>query len=182
MNFIASKGQLRASFFRWALFCVPAVALLGFLGGQMGSVDSLWFRGLAKPDIYPPGAVFGIAWSILYIMIGLAAALVASAWGARGRGLALGLFVVHFALNVCWHGVFFAGENIMGGLYLLAAIIVTLLPVMAAYWRVRKLAALLLIPYLAWLCFASFLNYQIHVLNPDGGNSILLEPTQRFEI
>ena len=182
MNFIASSGQLRASFLRWALFCVPAVALFGFLGGQVGTVDSLWFLNLEKPALYPPGYLFGIAWTILYIMIGCAVALVASSWGARGRGLALAAFIVHFALNVSWHGVFFAGENLTGGLMLLAAIDVTLLIVIALFWRVRRSAALLLLPYLAWVLFATFLNYELIQLNPDGGVYVPPSETQRIEI
>ena len=54
MNFLASKKQLRASFLRWSLFCVPLIVLLGFLGGKMGSPDSLWFQSLNKPAILIP--------------------------------------------------------------------------------------------------------------------------------
>ncbi|MEP2736027.1 MAG: TspO/MBR family protein [Erythrobacter sp.] len=182
MNFIASSGQLRASFLRWSLFAVPAVMLLGFLGGQFGSPQSLWFLNLEKPGFYPPGSVFGIVWTVLYVMIGLAVALVASAWGARGRAIALIAFIIHFALNVSWHGVFFAGENISAGLILLLAIDATLLIVIALFWRVRRSAGLLLLPYLAWVLFATFLNYEIMQLNPDGGIYVPPSETQRIEI
>ena len=85
MNMLASRGQLRASFLRWALFTVPLCVLLGFLSGQLGSPDTAWFQSLVKPGIYPEPKWFGIVWTILYVMIGFALALVASAWGARGR-------------------------------------------------------------------------------------------------
>jgi tryptophan-rich sensory protein len=182
MNFIASSGQLRASFLRWALFCVPAVMLLGFLGGQVGTPQTYWFESLLKPAIYPEPWIFGAVWAVMYVLIGLSVALIASAWGARGRGLAIGLFIIHFALNISWTGVFFAGESIMNGLYLLIVIVVTLLIVMIAFWRVRKSAVLLLLPYLGWVCFATYLNYQFHLMNPNDGKTILQEPAQRYEI
>ncbi|MEL6541392.1 MAG: TspO/MBR family protein [Pseudomonadota bacterium] len=171
MNLLASRAQLRASFFRWALFCVPLIVLLGFLGGQMGTPNTVWFQSLTKPSIFPPPAAFGIVWSILYVMIGVAVALVVSAWGAYGRGLAVVLFVVHFVFNLAWTAVFFGMQNMQGGLMVLGGAVVTLLPVMWAFFRVRKIAAYLLIPYFAWVCFASALNYQFIVENPDGGAS-----------
>ena len=100
MNVIASRSQLRASLIRWALFTVPLAVLLGFIAGQAGSPNTLWFQSLVKPSIYPPPATFGIVWTILYVMIGFSLALVCSSWGARGRGLAIGLFVVHFLCNL----------------------------------------------------------------------------------
>ena len=92
MNFLASKKQLRASFLRWSLFTVPLIVLLGFMSGQLGSPNTAWFAGLEKPAIFPPPYLFGIVWTVLYIMIGLSVALVASAWGAAGRGVALIMF------------------------------------------------------------------------------------------
>lgn len=181
MNFLASKEQLRASLLRWSLFLVPLIFLLGFLGGQLGSPDTRWFASLVKPDIFPPPALFGIVWSVLYIMIGFSVAIVASSWGAYGRGLALGLFAFHFLFNLAWTAVFFGSQNIMGGLIVLIGAVVTLLPVIFTFWRVRALAAYLLIPYLIWLIFASVLNYQFLVENPEGG-AAPAEQTQRIEI
>ncbi len=172
MNMLASRGQLRASFIRWALFLVPLCVLLGFLSGMLGSPDTSWFQGLVKPGIYPEPKWFGIVWTILYIMIGLSVAMVASAWGARGRTAALWVFAVHFVLNLSWSYVFFGAQQITAALVLLVIIVASLLVVMALFWRVRKLAAVLLVPYLAWVCFATALNYQFLQLNPDadGGN------------
>lgn len=171
MNLLASRAQLRASFFRWALFCVPLIVLLGFIGGKMGSPATPWFQSLTKPSIFPPPAVFGIVWSILYVMIGVALAMVVSAWGAYGRARAVVLFAVHFVFNLAWTAVFFGMQNITGGLIVLACAVVTLVPVVWAFWRVRPLAAWLLAPYFAWACFASALNYQFLVENPDGGDT-----------
>ena len=182
MNVIASRGQLRASFIRWALFTVPLIVLLGFLAGQLGSPNTAWFQGLVKPDIFPEPKWFGIVWTILYIMIGLSVALVASAWGARGRTAALWVFAGHFALNIAWSPVFFAMQQIMAALVVLVLIVVTLLVVIALFWKVRRLAAVLLLPYLAWVCFATLLNYEFLRLNPDADGGSQGDAVERVRI
>ena len=166
MNMLASRGQLRASFIRWALFLVPLTVLLGFVAGQLGSADSAWFAALEKPSIFPEPKWFGIVWTVLYIMIGLALAMVAAAWGARGRSVALAAFAVHFALNLAWSPVFFAAHQITAALVVLVLVVLTLLVVIVLFWKVRRGAALLLLPYLAWVVFACLLNYEFLRLNP----------------
>lgn len=172
MNFLASKEQLRASFIRWSLFLVPLIVLLGFVAGRLGGgPETVWFQSLVKPEIFPPPAAFGIVWGILYVMIGFALALVVSAWGAFGRGLAIIVFALHFAGNLAWTPVFFGMQNMQGGLYVLIYTAITLLLVIAVFWRVRRLAALMLLPYLGWVLFATLLNYEFIAANPDGGNA-----------
>jgi tryptophan-rich sensory protein len=169
MNILASPAQLRASFLRWALFMVPLVMLIGFTAGQFGGPDTPWFAGLVKPAIFPPPFLFGIVWSVLFVLIGLAMALVASAWGAQGRGLALAAFAVHFLVTQSWTAVFFGMQDMFAGLMVLGFGIASLLIALALVLRVRRKAGLLLLPYLAWLCFAAALNYQFMTANPDGG-------------
>lgn len=168
MNFLASREQLRASLIRWSLVCVPLCVLLGFLMGRVsgsGPGDP-WFDALVKPAIYPPSATFGIVWSILYAMMGFAVALVGSAWGARGRGLAIAVFIVQFVVNLAWSPVFFGAHQITAGLMVIAALDVLVLVTMVLFWRIRKLAGLLLLPYLGWVLFATALNYEFLRLNP----------------
>ena len=182
MNFLASKAQLRASFIRWALFLVPLTVLLGFTAGSLGSPNTVWFQSLTKPAIFPPPMWFGIVWSALYVMIGLSLALVASAWGAYGRGFALVLFGLHFIGNLAWTPVFFGMQQMTWGLYVLIYAVVTLIAVIAVFWRVRRGAALLLLPYLAWASFATVLNYQFIAENPDGGDTEGEGAVERFEL
>ncbi len=167
MNMLASRGQLRASFIRWALFIVPLCVLLGFLSGQFGSAGSNWFAGLEKPAIFPEPKWFGIVWTVLYVMIGLAVAMVAAAWGARGRTAALAVFAGHFALNLAWSPIFFGAHRIAVALVVLVLVDLSLLAAIALFRKVRRGAALLLLPYLAWVLFATVLNYQFLRLNPD---------------
>jgi translocator protein len=169
MNVLASRAQLRASFLRWALFLVPLVLLVGFTAGQLGSPDSAWFAGLAKPAIYPPPVVFGIVWSALFVLIGFALAIVASAWGAPGRGLALGVFAVQFLITQSWTAVFFGMQDMTSALTVIGVAAVLLVVAIVLFWRVRRMAAVLLLPYLGWVCFAGALNYAFIEANPDGG-------------
>ena len=175
MNLIASRGQLRASFLRWALFLVPAIVLLGFLSGNVAGSGpgNPWFDALVKPSIYPPPALFGIVWTILYVMMGLAVVMVVVARGARGRTAALILFAIQFLLNLAWTPVFFAAHQITGALAVIAVLDLVLIATIVLFWRVRPLAGALLLPYLAWVLFATALNYQFLQLNPqaDGQNA-----------
>lgn len=174
MNFLASREQLRASLIRWSLVCIPACVLLGFLSGQIAhnGPGNTWFDALEKPAIYPPPALFGIVWTVLYAMMGFALALVGSAWGARGRGAAVVVFVLQFVVNLAWSPLFFGMKQITGALIVIAILDALVLLTLVLFWRIRKLAGALLLPYLAWILFATLLNYQFLVLNPaaDGAN------------
>lgn len=168
MQQIASTAQLRAVIARWSLFTVPLCLGLGFLSARAaGSVpDNPWFAVLEKPALYPPPLVFPVVWSILYVLMGVALALVASARGARGRWLAVAAFAVQLALNLAWSPVFFVGHRLTLALGIIVALIVVLTITIALVWRVRRMAAALLLPYLVWVCFASLLNLQFLQLNP----------------
>ncbi|MGE8140375.1 TspO/MBR family protein [Novosphingobium sp. NPDC080210] len=169
MTELASPGQLRASLLRWSLFLAPLLLLLGTLSGMMSGSggNNYWFAGLEKPAIYPPPATFGIVWTILYLLMGIALAMVVTARGAPGRGLAIAIFVVQFLLNLAWSPVFFGMQLLVPGFYLLLAIDVAVLLTVVLFYRVRPLAAWLLVPYLAWVLFAAVLNWQFVQANPE---------------
>jgi benzodiazapine receptor len=171
MTALASRGQLRMSFLRYALVAVPGVLLLGTLSAVLSNSGyaNPWFDALAKPAFMPPGWVFPVAWTILYVWLGLALALVLHARGARGRGAALALFLLQLALNYAWSPVFFGLHRIWPAFAVIAAMIVLSLAATLLFLRIRKGAALLMLPYLGWLCFAAALNLEIGRLNPDGG-------------
>lgn len=174
MSEIASSGQLRAAFLRWALFVVPGILFLGFFSGQFaGSGEgNTWFMGLNKPSLYPPPQVFGLVWSILYVMMGLAVTMVITARGAPGRGQALAVFAVQLLLNLAWSPLFFAGHRIGAALGLLVVLIGAITLTIVLFRKVRPLAAWLLLPYLAWALFAAVLNWQFLKANPEGGAEV----------
>ena len=168
MTGIASRSQLRLSFLRYALFTVPAVLLLGTISGQLANsgYENPWFDALTKPEIMPPGWVFGVVWTMLYILLGFALAMLLHAKGAQGRGLAIALFIAQLALNYSWSPIFFAWHRIDLALWVILAMIALTVVLIVLAWRIRRVAALLMLPYLAWLCFATLLTYQIGRLNP----------------
>lgn len=174
MSELASPGQLRAALLRWSLFLGPLLLLLGFLSGAVAGsgAGNPWFNDLAKPSLYPPPATFGIAWSALYLLMGVALAMVVTARGAAGRGLAIGAFAVQFLLNLAWSPVFFGMHRITGAFYLLLAIDLAVIVTLVLFHRVRPLAAYLLLPCLAWVLFASLLNWQILQANPEAAAGV----------
>ncbi|HEX8225408.1 MAG TPA: TspO/MBR family protein [Allosphingosinicella sp.] len=168
MTAIASRSQLRMSFLRYALFTVPLLVLLGAISGRIANsgYGNDWFDALQKPAIMPPGWVFGAAWTLLYILLGLALALILHARGARGRGLAVALFVVQLLLNYAWSPIFFAYHEVGTAFWTIFAMILISAVTAVLFWRIRRSAALLMLPYLAWLAFAALLTWQIGALNP----------------
>lgn len=184
MNRLASPAQLRASFFRWALFLVPAVLLLGYLSGQAGGEAGTdpWFIALDKPAIFPPPAAFGIVWTILYAMMGLAAAMVCAAWGSRYRIPAILAFVVQLLVNLAWSPMFFGEHEMTFALYVILVLDVAVIVTIALFWQVRRVAAWLLLPYLAWVLFATVLNYEFVRLNPEADGVESSYAVQRIEL
>jgi benzodiazapine receptor len=166
---VASKQQLRMAFFRWAIFIVPLVLLLGSLSGLLGaSVDDIgWYAALKKPGFTPSAWIFGLAWTLLYILIGFAFAMIVAARGARGRGVAIVLFVVQLALNLAWAPLFFGGHMVSAALALIGVMILFVAVTTLAFVRIRPWAAALMLPYLAWLTFAAALNFSIDRMNPN---------------
>lgn len=169
MGELASRDQLRISFLRWALLTVPLLVFLGFLSGRVAgsSENNRWFQALIQPDAMPPGWLFGVAWTILYIMMGLALAVILDARGARYRRHAIALFIVQLIANLAWSPLFFAAHQVTAAFVLILFILVFAIATTLAFGSVRTLAAWLMVPYLAWLCFASILNWQVHALNPQ---------------
>lgn len=183
MSELASAGQLRAGYLRWAMFLVPGVLLLGILSSAIAGSGpgNSWFSALAKPSTYPPPAVFSIANTVLYVLMGLALAMIVSARGAPLRAAALTAFAVQLALNLIWSPVFFASHNISGALVVVLLLNVAVLATLALFWKVRPLAGWLLVPYLAWILFAAVLNWQFLQLNSRVDVGERLGPSERIE-
>jgi translocator protein len=171
MRQLASRSQLRALLLRWLLVLVPGIVLLGFLSGQVAGSGpgNPWFDALEKPALYPPPATFGIVWTALYVLMAVALALVVTARGARQRRAAIVMFIVQLALNLAWTPLFFAAHQIKGALALIVVLDLAVIATIVLFARVRKLAAWLLVPYLAWILFATVLTWQFLQANPDEG-------------
>ena len=144
-----------------------AVAFVAAALGAIASIDAKSFYAeLAKPAWAPPASVFGPVWSVLYLLMGAAAWLVWREKGAKGLSVALALFLVQLGANALWSWLFFAWKY---GAFAFADVVVLLALIAstaAAFWRVRRLAGILLIPYFAWVCFASALTWAVWQGNP----------------
>jgi tryptophan-rich sensory protein len=143
---------------------------VGFAAAALGGLASVsagdFYRQLARPDWAPPAWLFGPAWTVLYLLMSVAAWLVWRDGGFRRRGLALTLFLVQLAVNALWTWLFFVwrlGALAFGEIVLLWALI---LCTAIAFRRVRPMAAALLLPYLAWVTFAAALTWAIWKRNP----------------
>ena len=146
----------------WLTLCAAA----GAIGAVASTEAPEFYASLKQPSWAPPSSVFGPVWTLLYVSMGVAAWLVWRERGwARARG-ALGLFVLQLAVNAAWSWLFFRAHQ---GAIAFADIVVLLALIVAtivAFARVRKLAAWLLVPYLAWVSFATALNWSVWQSNP----------------
>jgi len=156
-----SRGSLPT-----VLASVVLVNVVGAAPAVIAGPDTAWFQSLVKPTLYPPSWVFGVVWTGLFTLLGVALALV---WLAgpdrRPVRVALALFAVQMAFNVAWTPAFFALENLLLGLAVIASLWPLVLATAAAFARVDRRAGALVVPYLLWVTFAAVLNYQFLVLN-----------------
>ncbi len=157
-----TKTQQILGLLAWLALCFAAAAI-----GAVASVQASSFYGhLAQPSWAPPAWVFGPVWTLLYLLMGLAAWWVWRVRGFRGAPAALGLFLAQLAANALWSWLFFAwhrGAMAFGEILVLDAL---LLATVIAFWRVRAVAGALLLPYLAWVAFATALCFAIWQRNP----------------
>lgn len=151
------------------LALVPFVAAtLGFgllAGSATETGDSSWYAALDKPATTPPDWVFPVAWTLIYILMGIAAWRVWRVAGWRDGAGPLALFAVQFAVNLAWTPVFFGLQSLVGGAAWILVVDTLALATTAVFWRRDRLAGLLLVPYLAWLAWASLVAWQTFALN-----------------
>lgn len=143
--------------------------LLSFAAGGLGTLATTpniptWYAGLDKPPLNPPNWVFGPVWSVLYLLMGIALALVILQ-AARRKTTAYVWFGAQLVLNTLWSVVFFGLHLPWLGVLVIALLIGALVMTMLRFRRLVPLAAWLLLPYLAWVCFATYLNLGVALLN-----------------
>ncbi|QUD90897.1 tryptophan-rich sensory protein [Phenylobacterium montanum] len=144
-----------------------AIALaVGAVGGfaTHSSVGS-WYATLAKPSFNPPNAVFGPVWTMLYVLMALAAWRVWRTGPRKAVGLPLGLYAAQLALNLAWSLIFFGLRQPGLALADIAALMALVIATTIAFLRIDRPAGLIMIPYAAWVAFASALNFEIWRLN-----------------
>jgi translocator protein len=144
---------------------------ISFTSALIGAIASaragVFYHQLTRPDWAPPAWLFGPVWSILYLLMGTAAWLVWREGGFQNAGTALTLFIVQLAANAVWTWLFFRWHY---GALAFAEILllwVLILGTAITFWRVRPIAGAMLLPYLAWVTFATALTYAIWKRNPQ---------------
>lgn len=154
---------------RWAVVTVPFILLLGFTSARLvpSGAQNGWYRALTKPAETPPDWAFPVAWTAIYVLLGLALAMIIHARGSRLRGPAIALFAVQMVANLIWSPLFFGMHQVFWSLVTIGAMFVLAFATTLLFGRIRAGAAWLLVPYLAWIVYAGILTYRIAELNPD---------------
>lgn len=140
---------------------VAGVVLIGLLSGYFNRPDG-WYAALYKPGFNPPNYIFAPVWTVLYICIGIAGA---RTWSRDPRGAAMIIWFGQMALNFLWSAAFFSWHRIDLALGIVTAMLLCIAAFIAVQWRADRTAALLFVPYAAWVAFAAALNWSIYRLN-----------------
>jgi benzodiazapine receptor len=145
-----------------------AVAFVAASVGAVASVHAADFYGqLTRPGWAPPAWLFGPAWSVLYLLMGIASWLVWRERGFNGARLALALYMAQLAVNALWSWLFFAWRQGQWSCVEIIVLWILIVCTVRSFWRVRPIAGMLLLPYLAWVTFASALAFKTWQLNPQ---------------
>ena len=164
------------NWWKTALLLVIGINAVGFLAGQVAGsgYGNPWFDSLQEPSFMPPGWLFGLAWTILYTLLGIAAAMIHALPSTPARRDALILFWVQMLLNFTWSPIFFGAHDMTFARIILMILIILSAMAAGKFYRLKPLAGLLMIPYLGWLIFATVLNNAFVDLNPGASESLLV--------
>ena len=148
-------------------------AILSLFAGFLGTLVTItgpdsWFAlELIRPAWQPPNFLFGPVWTTLYILMGLAAGLVfAQGWEKKEVKIATVVFLIQLGLNVLWSYMFFGWHMLLGSTIEIFILLAMICVTMSLFYRIKRAAAYLLIPYVLWVAFASVLTATIWMLNP----------------
>ena len=126
-----------------------------------------FYAALSRPVWAPPASLFGPVWTLLYALMAVAAWLIWKEKGFAGGRRPLGLFLFQLALNALWSWIFFAWQQgVFAGIEIVALLALIAMTIVA-FWRVRPVAGLLLLPYLGWVTYAAVLTFALVRRNPN---------------
>lgn len=148
------------------ILCAVICLLLGSASGLSTTSEiSTWFTTINKPSWNPPNWIFGPMWTILYILMGCAVGRIWHLEPSQMKKTAITFFIVQFALNLLWSPMFFGFHQITIALGIILILLLLIIITMRQFMRLDKVAGSMIIPYMLWVAFASFLNYTIMTLN-----------------
>ncbi|TCK71542.1 TspO/MBR family protein [Acidipila rosea] len=157
-----SGGQQMLALLGWLVLCF---AVSGIAGALTAKSIPTWYAGLVKPSFNPPNAIFAPVWTTLYAMMAVAAWFVWRGQPSVLRTQALAWFCIQLALNFLWSFLFFYRHSIGGALIDIGALWIAILVTTLFFFRLSPIAGWLMTPYLAWVSFASVLNWAVMRLN-----------------
>ncbi len=147
----------------WLALLTAAAAL-----GSLASIDApRFYAALTRPDWAPPAWVFGPAWTVLYTLMAISAWLVWRESSSARVRTALTLFMVQLVLNVLWSWLFFGWRLGLPSVVEIVLLWASIAATIIVFWRIHRLAAALLLPYIAWVTFAAALNFTVWRMNPE---------------
>jgi translocator protein len=150
----------------WAALAVTgAITLVVAITGGLLTEIGPWYRALKKPSFQPPDWLFGPAWTLIFTLVAVSAALAWRDGTPEARGVLVALFLLNAVLNVAWSGLFFKLRRPDWALIEVAFLWASIALLIARTWPINTTASLLLVPYLLWVSFASILNWAIVRLN-----------------
>lgn len=165
-HILFNGGELLKTKTKSLIVCIAIPLIVGAISGfiTMGSMET--FEQLNKPPLSPPGWLFPVVWTILFILMGIASYLVLVS-GSPQRTIFAALFVyaVQLAVNFFWSVFFFNMEWYLFAFFWLVCLWILILMTTILFSRASKPAAYLMIPYLLWVTFAGYLNLSIYFLN-----------------
>lgn len=144
--------------------CIAIPVLTGIVSAGISGDQMKSFGSLEQPPLSPPAWLFPIAWAVLYIMMGISLLLIIRA-ETGPRKAAILLFALQLLLNFLWSPIFFGGGHYMAALAILILMLISTAALAFMTDRIDRRAALLLLPYIAWMCFAAYLNAGVILLN-----------------
>jgi benzodiazapine receptor len=145
------------------VICLAACLATGWVGSRF--LPGPWYESLVKPSWTPPNSVFGPVWTVLYIMMGVAAWLVWQRRKVCRVTTPLFLFAIQLILNGVWSYIFFGRRQPAGAFIEIVILWVAVLFLLIGFWRIQRAAGAMMLPYFLWLSFAAALNYQLWRLN-----------------
>jgi benzodiazapine receptor len=146
-------------------FIVICLIISGIGGTITASSVETWYQALEKPIFNPPDWVFAPVWTLLYIIMGIAAWRVWRLRSFEATGKALGVFALQLGFNLAWSFLFFGLQRIDLALVEIVILLVAIIVNAIMFWRIDRLAGLMLMPYIAWVTYATVLNASLWLLN-----------------
>ena len=146
------------------IICILIPLAVGFLSAYIVGDNTFKYQNFNRPPLSPPGAIFPVVWTILYIIMGISSYIILQS-DSKEKGFALRLYAVNLFLNFFWSIIFFSYEMYFFAFIWLLILLFVVLWMVREFRKISPVAAALNIPYILWLVFAAYLNFGVFILN-----------------